>query len=90
MKLTTHDGIGRPGMAGHGNVRLLIMADHIIEQLFQTCILLFVRFALIRLPERITLREAGLEGELGKLVLDERLAAALVACMLADLLAEQL
>ena len=77
-------------MAGEGNECTVIMIENVIQQLLQPCILCWVGFSLVWLPELVRLGKARLEDESWKVLLEKGFATSLVACMDSNRFSKQL
>ena len=76
-------------MARDGNIRRPVLAENLIENNLGADRLVDVRFAVQGLPEGVILREPGFDLVRGERVVDVGLAAAAVAGVPADALAEE-
>ena len=87
-RLTSQNARDLTGMARDGNVGTAVAQEDVVQHLLAPDVLVGVRLAVQRLPERVVLREPILKRVRWEAVVDVRLIAASITGMTADRLAE--
>ena len=86
--LTSQNAPDLARMARDGNIGTAVAQEDVVQHLLAPDVLVGVRLAVVRLPDRVVLREPILKRIRGEAVVDVRLVAAPITSMPADRLAE--